>query len=235
MIHIIQNDREVPAGLVADELRRQGLESRLIALHNGEALPELSACSALIVLGGSMGAADDRRHPVLAELRRIMARAVAEDVPCLGICLGAQLLSLALGGELHSGRDGEKGTYSITLTDEGRGDRLFQGVGQSFISFQWHDDSFSIPPGGTRLAFTGTCHNQAFRVGRRAWGVQFHPEVNRDLVATWSSWTPEAAARGGEFVAAFREWEEDYFRVGRQLVENFARIAELMPTPCRSV
>jgi GMP synthase-like glutamine amidotransferase len=116
-----------------------------------------------------------------------------------------------MGGELYAGRDGEKGTYSIMLTDEGREDRLFHGVGHSFISFQWHDDSFSIPPGGTRLAFTGTCHNQAFRVGRRAWGLQFHPEVSREIVAEWSSWTPETAARSGEYLAAFRSGRKSTF------------------------
>jgi GMP synthase (glutamine-hydrolysing) len=235
MIHIIQSDGEVPAGLVEGELRRLGVRQRTIGLHIAEALPEISAIRALIVLGGAMGANDDQRHPFLTELKRLIAQAMEREIPCLGICLGGQLLSLAMGGELYAGRDGEKGTYSIMLTDEGREDRLFHGVGHSFISFQWHDDSFSIPPGGTRLAFTGTCHNQAFRVGRRAWGLQFHPEVSREIVAEWSSWTPETAARSGEYLAAFREWEEEYLRAGRRLVENFARIAGFLSAPCRAV
>lgn len=235
MIHIIQSDGDVSAGLVEGELRRLGVEQRTIGLHISEALPEISAVRALVVLGGAMGANDDQRHPFLTELKRFIAQAMEREIPCLGICLGGQLLSLATGGELYAGRDGEKGTYSIMLTDQGEGDRLFHGVGQSFISFQWHDDSFSIPPAGTRLAFTGTCHNQAFRVGRRAWGLQFHPEVSREIVAEWSSWTPETAARSGEFLAAFQEWEEEYLQVGRRLVENFARIAGLLPSPCRAV
>lgn len=235
MVHIIQNDGKVPPGIVADELGRLGVEQRIVRLHRDEALPELSAVSALIVLGGGMGANDDERHPFLTALKRFIARALERDIPYLGICLGGQLLSLVTGGELASGSSGERGTYSIILTDEGRGDRLFHGMGHGFISFQWHDDSFSIPPEGTRLAFTGTCHNQAFRGGRRAWGLQFHPEVNREIVAEWSSCTPQSAVRSGEYVAAFREWEEEYVLAGRRLVENFVRIAELMPTPCRSV
>jgi GMP synthase-like glutamine amidotransferase len=235
MVYIIQNDGDVPPGSVEDELQRLGVERTLVSLHKGEALPELSADSAVIVLGGAMGANDDERHPFLTSLKRFIAGTVERDIPYLGICLGGQLLSLATGGELASGSSGEKGTYSIMLTDEGRGDRLFHGVGHSFISFQWHDDSFSIPPDGIRLAFTGNCHNQAFRVGKRAWGVQFHPEVNREIVGEWSSWSPETAARTGEIVAAFQEWKEEYFQAGRRLVENFARIAGLLPFPYRSV
>jgi GMP synthase-like glutamine amidotransferase len=235
MLYIIQNDGEVPAGIVEDELQRLGVERRHVRLHNGEALPELSADSALVVLGGAMGANDDEHYPFLTSLKRFIAQAMERDIPYLGICLGGQLLSLATGGELASGSSGEKGSYSIMLTDEGRGDRLFHGMGHVFISFQWHDDSFSIPPDGTRLAFTGTCHNQAFRVGKRAWGLQFHPEVNREIVVEWSSWSPESAARTGEYVAAFQEWEEEYLLAGRQLVENFVRIAGLLPVPYRSV
>jgi GMP synthase-like glutamine amidotransferase len=75
------------------------------------------------------------------------------------------------------------------------------------------------------LAFTGSCHNQAFRIGSRAWGIQFHPEVNRDIVREWSSKTPETAASTEEYVAAFQEREADYGRVSRQLVANFVGIA----------
>ncbi|NVN89266.1 MAG: type 1 glutamine amidotransferase [Desulfuromonadales bacterium] len=225
MIHIIQNDPEVPVGIVGEELRRCGVEQTVVRVYDGEQLPELSVTSGVIVLGGAMGANDDVRHPFLADLKRFIGALVEQEKPLMGICLGGQLLSAATGGEVTSNFNGEKGTYSIMLTDEGGEDRLFRGVGLAFISFQWHNDSFSIPPRGVRLAFTETCHNQAFRVGSRAWGVQFHPEVNRDIVREWSSWTPETAARTDEYVATFQEWEDDYRSVSRQLVANFVEIA----------
>lgn len=227
MVHIIQNDPEVPAGLVGEELRRRGVERTVVRLYDGERLPEPTAVSAVIVLGGAMGANDEARYPFLADLKAFVARLVRQEVPYLGICLGGQLLSAATGGVVTSGSNGEKGTYSIVLTDEGGEDRLLRGLGEAFVSFQWHDDSFSIPPGGTRLAFTGSCRNQAFRVGKCAWGVQFHPEVTDGIVREWSSWTPETAARTGEFVASFRQWDGEYRQVAARMVENFLEIAGL--------
>jgi GMP synthase (glutamine-hydrolysing) len=225
MIHIIQNDPEVPAGIVGEELQRRGVRQTVVRLYDGEQLPGLSEVSAVIVLGGAMGANDDARHPFLTDLKRFIRGVVEQEIPYLGICLGGQLLSATTGGEVTSNSNGEKGTYSIMLTDEGAEDRLFHGIDHGFISFQWHNDSFSIPQRGIRLAFTGTCHNQAFRIGPRAWGLQFHPEMNQDIVREWSSWTPETAARTEEFVAAFQEWETDYCEVSRQLVANFLEIA----------
>lgn len=225
MIHIIQNDPHVPAGIVGEEPQRRGVEQTVIRLYGGEQLPELSAISAVIVLGGAMGANDDVRHPFLDDLKQFIRVVVEQEIPYMGICLGGQLLSAATGGEVTANTNGEKGTCSIMLTNEGAEDRLFRGIGHSFISFQWHNDSFSIPRGGVRLAFTGTCHNQAFRIGPRAWGLQFHPEVNRDIVREWSSWTPETAARTEEFAAAFQKREPGYCSVSRQLVGSFLEIA----------
>lgn len=224
MIHIIQNDPEVPAGIVGDELQRRGVEQFVVRLYAGEPLPEASSARGIIVLGGAMGANDDARFIFLAGLKQFIGDVVRREIPFLGICLGGQLLSIATGGELTSNFQGEKGTCMISLTDEGRRDPLFQGIESSFVSFQWHNDSFSIPPGGVRLASTATCRNQAFRIGEKAWGLQFHPEVNRNIVREWSLWTPDTAAQCDEFVANFQECEEAYRVVSRRLVENFLEI-----------
>lgn len=225
MIHIIQNDPEVPVGIIGEELQRRGVEQMVVRLYDGEQLPGLSGISAVIVLGGAMGANDDARHPFLTNLKQFIRDVVERDIPYLGICLGGQLLSAAMDGKVTSNSNGEKGTYSIMLTGEGTEDRLFHGIEGGFISFQWHNDSFSIPPRGVKLAFTATCHNQAFRIGARAWGLQFHPEMSRIMIREWSSWTPETAARTEEFVTVFQEWETDYCLVSRQLVANFLEIA----------
>jgi len=233
MIHIIQNDPEVPVGIIGEELQRRGVEQKVVRLYDGEQLPGLTGISAVIVLGGAMGANDDARHPFLTNLKQFIRDVVKRDIPYLGICLGGQLLSAAMDGKVTSNSNGEKGTYSIMLTGEGAEDRLFHGIEGGFISFQWHNDSFSIPPRGVKLAFTATCHNQAFRIGARAWGLQFHPEMSQNMIREWSSWTPETAARTEEFVAVFQEWETDYRLVSRQLVANFLEIAGIeCETPC---
>jgi GMP synthase (glutamine-hydrolysing) len=221
MLHIIQNDPEVPPGLVGKELDRLGVAWSAVRPDLGEPLPDISATQAVIVLGGSMGANDDRKHPFLVELKSFIRELVAKDIPYLGICLGGQLLAASLGAAVTSGVHVEKGTYSVMPTEAGAADRLFQGIGREFVSFQWHNDSFAIPEGAERLAFSPACPNQAFRVGHRVWGIQFHPEVDEQIVREWSSWTKETAARTEEFVAAYHAREADYYRVARLLIENF--------------
>lgn len=225
MLYIIQNDAEVPPGLVGVELDRLGVTWTTVHPYRGEPLPRIGATAAIIVLGGAMGANDDLSYPFLTELKAFLREVAARDIPCLGICLGGQLLAASLGAAVTSGIHGEKGTYSVMLTPEGADDRLFRGIGQEFLSFQWHNDNFAVPEGAVRLAFSPGCPNQAFRVGTRVWGVQFHPEVDERIVREWSSWTKETAARTEEFVAAYRAGEADYCRVLRQMMENFLMAA----------
>lgn len=231
MLYIIQNDPEVPPGLVAEELDRLGAPWSPLHPYRNEPFPEITAATAVICLGGAMGANDDRRHPFLTPLKSFIADAVQQEVPFLGICLGGQLLAAALGAEVTSNVHIEKGTYSVTLTDAGTEDGLFRGIDREFVSFQWHNDSFAIPPGAERLAFSDACPNQAFRIGALAWGLQFHPEVDEALVRNWSSWTRETAARTESFVADYLEREAGYREVSRRLVENFLEAAGIFPIP----
>jgi GMP synthase-like glutamine amidotransferase len=225
MLAIIQNDPEVPPGIVETELQRLGVAFTVVHPYRGEKLPDYASISAVIVLGGAMGANDDAKHPFLIDLKEYIRVLVEREIPYLGICLGGQLLAAALGAEVAANRYPEQGTVSVTLTAEALGDRLFEGLGPDFVTFQWHNDSFSIPRRGVRLAFSAACPNQAFRVGSRAWGLQFHPEVDAGIVGNWSSWTVETAARTNDFLAAYRSSEAEYCTVSRKIVENFTAIA----------
>lgn len=221
MIHIIQNGPDVPPGLLTEELDRLGVKWTIVHPYRGEALPDIPDTRAVIVLGGDMGANDDLKYPFLTELKSFIRKVVEQEAPYLGICLGGQLLASALGTEVTSNVFVEKGTLSVSLTDEGAEDRLFSGINQEFVSFQWHNDSFAIPEGGVRLAFSEACPNQAFRIGPRAWGLQFHPEVDERIVREWSSWTPETSGRTEEFVSSYRAAEAEYCQVLRLLMKNF--------------
>ncbi len=227
MLYIIQNDPEVPPGLIAKELDRLGVAWTAIHPYRGEPLPGLSTNDAVVVMGGAMGANDDVRHPFLTQLKTFIRSLVENQTPYLGICLGGQLLAAALGAEVLSNVYREKGTLPVTLTDTGAEDRLFRGIVPEFVSFQWHNDSFAIPEGAAKLAYSEACPNQAFRVGPCAWGTQFHPEVDEAIVRDWSSWTKETAARSGEFVAEYQEHEAEYREVLRRLMENFVGVAGL--------
>lgn len=225
MLHIIQNDPEVPPGSISEHLP---VPYRLHHPYRDGQLPRIEDISALIVLGGAMGANDDNRYPFLTGLKQLIRQVVAAGVPYLGICLGGQLLAAALGAVVASHRWEELGFLPVQLTEQGKTDQLFRGVGAQFYSFQWHHDSFDIPAGGILLASSTACPHQAFRVGDSAWGVQFHPEVTEEIIRCWCAWDSSAAARTEVFVAEFKARAEWYRATMRQLLGNFLQIANLI-------
>lgn len=231
MIHIIQNDPEVPPGNIAVNLEAMGLPFFVHHPYQAEPLPDLRDVTALIVMGGAMGANDDGRHPFLHDLKRFIRGAVTAGVPYLGVCLGGQLLAAAMGARVASNRWEELGTLEVELTGEGMRDRLFAGIGGTFTTFQWHHDSFDIPEGGVLLAGSAACVHQAFRLGERTWGIQFHPEVREGIIRDWSAWDPATRVRTEELVAAFHSHGEEYRATALRLLENFLQTAGVSRPP----
>ncbi len=229
MLLIIQNDPEVPPGTFNDTIASIGVPCRIAHPYSGEVLPPVHEIAAAIVLGGAMGVHDTDRHPFLAELKAFISSCVETETPFLGICLGGQLLADVLGGRVIAGSPyGEKGTLPVTLTADGEKDPLFAGISHEFLSFQWHNDSFEVPAGGIHLASSVACPGQAFRFGHRAWGTQFHPEVNRAIVDCWARWTKETAHNVDVFLDCFSRSEQTYLETSRRLLGNFLRSANLI-------
>ncbi len=226
MLLIIQNDPEVPPGNLADNLAELRIPFRLVHPYRGEALPVLPEISALIVLGGAMGANDDSRYPFLIPLKALIAEVVHAGIPYLGICLGGQLLAAALGTPVVSCRWEELGTLEVTLTKEGMTDQLLSGLPSSFMTFQWHHDSFDLPAGATLLASSPACPHQAFRAGNCAWGLQFHPEVNEAIIRAWCAWDPATASRTDELVNAFLSHQQGYGATARTILHNLLTASE---------
>jgi len=218
LLHIIQNDPEVPPGNLLDYLT---IPYTVHHPYRGESLPEVGDIEALIVMGGAMGANDDVRYPFLTDLKILIRSIVAARIPYLGICLGGQLLAAALGAEVVSHRWEELGTLNVSLTAEGRADHLFKGVDEVFCTFQWHHDSFNIPVGGVLLATSAACRNQAFRVGDSAWGVQFHPEVTETIIREWYARSRFTSVRVEELIARFSNEKECYQKTALLLRDNF--------------
>jgi GMP synthase-like glutamine amidotransferase len=222
MLLIIQNDPEVPAGNFEDTLADHGIPYRIVHPYDGEPIPKPTDFSSIIVLGGAMGVHDTGKYPFLLNIKSFILSSVKEEIPFLGICLGGQLLSHVLGGRVISNSPhGEKGTLKVTLSPDGTRDPLFSGIPGEFVTFQWHNDSFEIPEGGTLLASSPACPGQAFRFGPCAWGTQFHPEVNRAIVDCWARWTDETSHHAEEFLSSFSSSEETYLEVSRKLLGNF--------------
>ncbi len=217
-LDIIQCDPDVPAGVFAEFLAGWQVPFRIRRPDQGEELA--ASAGAVIVLGGQMGVHDELRYPFLKVLKGYMKRMIAEETPLFGICLGGQLLADVAGGVVSSKRCGEQGLVDIHLSGAGRCDPLFAGIVSTFQAFQWHNDSFAVPLRGVHLAASSACAGQAFRLGR-AWGVQFHPEVDAAIVNSWSGKSPVRERLVGDFLLA----EQEHRSLARQILGNFLAIA----------
>jgi len=225
MLYIIQNDPEVPPGNILENMTVPHL---VLHPYKGEQLPPAEQISALLVLGGAMGANDDHKYPFLSAVKILIRRVVEMNVPYLGICLGGQLLAAVMGAKVAAGRWEELGTLPVVLTAEGKADLLFGGIDAQFDTFQWHHDSFDIPAGGVLLASSAACPHQAFRMGKSAWGLQFHPEVTEQIIRDWSSWDILTASKTEELVALFAGRAVSYEATARRLIHNFTQMAGLL-------
>lgn len=187
-------------GLIEVQAKAHGLELDRRHLYRGEAVPRLDELAGLVVLGGPMGVGDTEQHSYLAGEIDLLAGAVAAGIPVLGVCLGAQLLACALGGDVGPAGSAETGVGSIALTPAGERNDVLGPSGPVVPVLHWHEDTFTIPPGAELLASSDQCVNQAFRVGR-AYGLQFHIEVDARLAASMRPHLPIDVALDADDVA----------------------------------
>jgi GMP synthase-like glutamine amidotransferase len=141
-----------------------------------EALPEVSAFDGLAVMGGPMGVADERHYAWLAEEKKFIEKAIARDIPIVGVCLGAQLIADVLGAKVKRNQQPEIGWFPVTLTPSGAASPHLQGFAQAFMAFHWHGDTFEIPHEAEQLACSEACDNQAFAY-KNVIALQFHLET----------------------------------------------------------
>lgn len=194
-VAVIDNTEVSPLGQVGVALREADAEIQVFRAWAGEALPDGSYHDALVVLGGEQNALADDKHPYLNDLVRLMRRMDQANKAVLGICLGSQLLARAWGGRNVLKGAPEYGWQEIRVTEEGRGDPIMSVVGSRFPSFQWHDDTFTLPDGAVHLAENPAAASQCFRIGRASYGMQFHFEASRSVVESWSPGFHRAADR----------------------------------------
>ena len=192
---VVQSDPAEGPGLLADWLPAAGLELDVLRAYDGDPVPERVEGDALIVLGGPYEAYDDTSAPWLPATRALLRSAVAERVPVLAICLGAQLLAEATGGVVEPGESGpELGARLVAKRDVAGADPLVWDTPMSWICVQWHWDAITeLPPGATLLAGSTRYPHQMFRVGERAWGMQFHVGATEEQVRDWVADTEGAA------------------------------------------
>lgn len=178
---VLHQARSTP-GRIGERLERRGyaLDVRRPAL--GDALPErLDGHDGVVVFGGPMSANDPA--PFITEEIRLLERALASATPSLGVCLGAQLMARALGARVAPHEEGacEIGYYPLEATQAGAALMPWP----SHV-YHWHSEGFDLPAGADLLATGSAFPNQAFRYGGTAYGLQFHPEVTREMMCAWT-------------------------------------------------
>ncbi len=144
-----------------------------------------SDCSGVVVMGGPMSANDGEKLPFIREELRLIETALNQDLPFLGVCLGSQLLAKALGMRVYRGERKEIGWYPLWIRPEAKDDPVFKEFPPRLEMFQWHGETFEQPSGSQLLASSELYLNQAFRYGKRAYGLQFHAEMSPEMIQDW--------------------------------------------------
>lgn len=173
-VQIFQHVAFEGAGEIAPLLAQRGALLRTTRWYAGDSAPALETFDALIIMGGPMSVNDEVEHPWLIEEKDVVRRAIRQGMPVLGICLGAQLIASALGARVYPGREREIGWFAIEGLEPGPGAYRFPA---QISVLHWHGETFDLPAGARRLARSAICENQAFCIGERVVGLQFHLEM----------------------------------------------------------
>ncbi len=175
-IHSIEHAPFEGPGRIAAWAQERGHILSRTALHDGEAPPGQGAFDLLVVMGGPMSIHEHRTHPWLPVEKRFLAEAIRARKPILGICLGAQLLADVLGGKVFQNPVKEIGWFPVRMLDRSA---PFAAFPERLTVMHWHGDTFTIPEGVRRVAESDACANQAFVLGDRVVGLQFHIELEK--------------------------------------------------------
>jgi GMP synthase-like glutamine amidotransferase len=179
-------------GYFATCLEAHSIDWKLVKIDAGDAVPASAGeFSGLAFMGGPMSVNDDL--PWIPGVLRLIRAALEQQVPVLGHCLGAQLMSKALGGTVGASPQKEIGWGRVDIADNEQA-RAWYGDTRGFLAFHWHGEAFSIPPGAARIASSPHCDNQAFVLDRHL-GMQFHVEMTPEMIRAWCASGKEELAR----------------------------------------
>jgi GMP synthase (glutamine-hydrolysing) len=199
-------------GLIAESLRAAHHELKIIELWRQSPECDLDEWDGLIIMGGP-ASANDTHLPSITSSLDLIRTAIQCNTPMLGICLGAQLMAKAAGGTIHQSPVRELGWYPIYPANQAVDDIIFNNLSSDLRVFQWHGETFGLPGSAIHLATNPNVPNQAFRLARGQYGLQFHVEIDLDMIDAWIAEGPsEREFLGANGLSALRAETVEYIQ-----------------------
>jgi len=224
-IAVVHNLERPFLGHAGPALRGAGAELDERFPRRGDPLPELGEHEGIVVLGGEQNALD----PGLAGQAALLRDATAGGVPVLGVCLGAQLLAHAHGGEVRKLERRHLAWPEIVALPAADGDPVLGALPPGAAGIHWNEDGFALPPGAVELLRSPAGTGEGFRLGERSWGVQFHPELDEPALEDWYERWHYALGEAGVAEQAARAADREHLPGQRALSEaifgSFALVA----------
>lgn len=184
-IHYLQHVPFEDAGIIKEWAKAHGHSLSSTPMYADAKLPDAEAIDMLVVLGGPMGADEEREFPWLREEKRFIEQVIKREKKVLAICLGSQILARVLGAKVYQNPQKEIGWMPVTMRPEAKRSNLFSTLPQELTVFHWHGDTFDLPSGATHIASSKACLHQAYTYNsERVVGLQFHFEITEPLLAS---------------------------------------------------
>jgi GMP synthase (glutamine-hydrolysing) len=215
VVAVLHNLERPFLGHAGPALRGAGLRLDERFLRAGDPLPELAEIDGIVVLGGEQTAVDPDLEPQATLLREATER----GVPVLGVCLGAQLLAHALGGEVRRLERRHLDWLELRPLPAAEGDPVLGALPPGAAGIHWNEDGFALPGGAVELLASPAGSGEGFRGGERSWGVQFHPELDEDALEHWYAEWGYALGEAGVAEADARAADREHMPGQRALSE----------------
>jgi GMP synthase (glutamine-hydrolysing) len=232
-ILVIQSGSLDPIGVLGECLIQRG--AKLFTWEpKQQPIPPEGDYAGLIILGGSMNAHEDDQFPHLRQTIELIHQFHNDDKPIMGVCLGAQLIARAFGRQVYPHSAPELGFSPLKVVNSAAEEPWLRDCPEDLHQMQWHFDTFDLPPQATLLMTNDFCANQAYRIGSKIYGFQFHLEVTPAIILEWLSSKDDWIAT--HYPDLDQQVKEQIQTHTHQAVQFTAKVADawmdLMPAPC---
>jgi GMP synthase-like glutamine amidotransferase len=181
-IHYFQHVPYEGLGCIESWAEKPGNKVTATKFYEDHRLPFIDLFDLLIIMGGPMGATDDKKYAWMTGEKKMIEHAIKKNKSVLGICLGAQMIADVLGAKVYPNKDKEIGWFPVHATNHGETRNFLENLTGSLTTFHWHGDTFELPENAIHLAKSEGCEHQAFCYGINVLGLQFHPEATPDSI-----------------------------------------------------